>query len=83
MTTFREYREGDMTPARGRIALNDETLRDGLQSPSVKTPSTSVAKSRIPRRIRCREARDFAVCVVRRCMLGMQRLSTLAMLTSH
>jgi hypothetical protein len=31
--------EGDMTPARGRIALNDETLRDGLQSPSVKTPS--------------------------------------------
>lgn len=31
--------EGDMTPARGRIALNDETLRDGLQSPSVRTPS--------------------------------------------
>ena len=31
--------EGDMTPARGRVALNDETLRDGLQSPSVKTPS--------------------------------------------
>jgi 2-isopropylmalate synthase len=26
-------------PARGRVELNDETLRDGLQSPSVKTPS--------------------------------------------
>ncbi len=26
-------------PARGRVDLNDETLRDGLQSPSVKTPA--------------------------------------------
>ena len=26
-------------PARGRVQLNDETLRDGLQSPSVRTPS--------------------------------------------
>ncbi|QQR72421.1 MAG: 2-isopropylmalate synthase [Holophagales bacterium] len=26
-------------PARGRVLLNDETLRDGLQSPSVRTPS--------------------------------------------
>ncbi len=26
-------------PARGRIELNDETLRDGLQSPSVRDPS--------------------------------------------
>lgn len=26
-------------PARGRIELDDETLRDGLQSPSVRTPS--------------------------------------------
>ena len=31
--------EGDMKPARGRVELNDETLRDGLQSPSVRTPS--------------------------------------------
>ncbi len=30
---------GELHPARGRIALNDETLRDGLQSPSVKTPT--------------------------------------------
>jgi 2-isopropylmalate synthase len=30
---------GDMKPARGRVELNDETLRDGLQSPSVRTPS--------------------------------------------
>jgi 2-isopropylmalate synthase len=29
----------DMTPARPRVELNDETLRDGLQSPSVKSPS--------------------------------------------
>src|SRR5437588_9871517 len=28
-----------MTPLRGRVELNDETLRDGLQSPSVRTPS--------------------------------------------
>ena len=26
-------------PARGRVELNDETLRDGLQSPSVRSPS--------------------------------------------
>jgi 2-isopropylmalate synthase len=26
-------------PARGRVELNDETLRDGLQSPSVRDPS--------------------------------------------
>jgi 2-isopropylmalate synthase len=31
--------EGDLRPARGRVELNDETLRDGLQSPSVRTPS--------------------------------------------
>lgn len=30
---------GEMVPARGRVELNDETLRDGLQSPSVRTPS--------------------------------------------
>jgi 2-isopropylmalate synthase len=30
---------GELVPARGRVALNDETLRDGLQSPSVKTPA--------------------------------------------
>jgi 2-isopropylmalate synthase len=30
--------EGALPPARGRVELNDETLRDGLQSPSVKTP---------------------------------------------
>lgn len=29
----------DLTPARGRVELDDETLRDGLQSPSVATPS--------------------------------------------
>jgi len=28
----------DMTPARGKVELDDETLRDGLQSPSVKSP---------------------------------------------
>ena len=30
--------EGEMRPARARVELNDETLRDGLQSPSVRTP---------------------------------------------
>ncbi len=30
---------GEMRPARGRVELNDETLRDGLQSPSVRAPS--------------------------------------------
>jgi 2-isopropylmalate synthase len=30
---------GELVPARGRVELNDETLRDGLQSPSVRTPS--------------------------------------------
>ncbi len=29
----------DLLPARGRVELDDETLRDGLQSPSVRTPS--------------------------------------------
>lgn len=28
----------DLRPGRGRVELNDETLRDGLQSPSVRTP---------------------------------------------
>ena len=30
---------GAARPARGRVELDDETLRDGLQSPSVKSPS--------------------------------------------
>jgi 2-isopropylmalate synthase len=30
---------GAVLPARGRVELDDETLRDGLQSPSVKSPS--------------------------------------------
>lgn len=30
---------GEPGPARGRVEFNDETLRDGLQSPSVRTPS--------------------------------------------
>ncbi len=30
---------GAVTPARGRVELDDETLRDGLQSPSVRSPS--------------------------------------------
>jgi len=30
---------GRPTPSRGRVDLNDETLRDGLQSPSVRTPA--------------------------------------------
>ena len=29
----------DLQPARGRVELDDETLRDGLQSPSVRAPS--------------------------------------------
>src|SRR6185295_5096201 len=29
----------DLRPARGRVELDDETLRDGLQSPSVRQPS--------------------------------------------
>jgi 2-isopropylmalate synthase len=29
----------DLQPARARVELDDETLRDGLQSPSVRTPS--------------------------------------------
>ncbi len=29
----------ELKPARGRVELNDETLRDGLQSPSVISPS--------------------------------------------
>jgi 2-isopropylmalate synthase len=31
--------EGDLRPARGPVHLDDETLRDGLQSPSVRSPS--------------------------------------------
>ena len=31
--------DGDWVPARGRVELDDETLRDGLQSPSVRSPS--------------------------------------------
>lgn len=30
---------GDIQPLRGRVELDDETLRDGLQSPSVANPS--------------------------------------------
>ena len=30
--------EGETKPARGRVELDDETLRDGLQSPSVLSP---------------------------------------------
>jgi len=30
---------GTAVPARGRVELDDETLRDGLQSPSVRSPS--------------------------------------------
>lgn len=30
---------GELVPLQGRVELNDETLRDGLQSPSVTTPS--------------------------------------------
>ena len=29
---------GAVSPARGKVELDDETLRDGLQSPSVKSP---------------------------------------------
>ncbi len=29
---------GEVRPARGRVELDDETLRDGLQSPSVRSP---------------------------------------------
>ena len=30
---------GDVFPSRGVVEIDDETLRDGLQSPSVKSPS--------------------------------------------
>ncbi|HEV7504469.1 MAG TPA: LeuA family protein [Thermoanaerobaculia bacterium] len=30
--------DGDIRPARGKVELDDETLRDGLQSPSVRNP---------------------------------------------
>ncbi len=30
---------GDLRPARGKVELDDETLRDGLQSPSVRSPA--------------------------------------------
>ncbi|HEY0555301.1 MAG TPA: 2-isopropylmalate synthase, partial [Thermoanaerobaculia bacterium] len=29
----------ELRPARGKVELDDETLRDGLQSPSVRNPS--------------------------------------------
>ena len=29
----------ELRPARGSVALDDETLRDGLQSPSVRSPA--------------------------------------------
>jgi 2-isopropylmalate synthase len=29
----------ELRPARGRVELDDETLRDGLQSPSVRNPT--------------------------------------------
>lgn len=31
--------DGEARPARGRVELDDETLRDGLQSPSVRSPA--------------------------------------------
>jgi 2-isopropylmalate synthase len=31
--------DADLQPARGRVELDDETLRDGLQSPSVHSPA--------------------------------------------
>jgi len=31
--------DGESRPARGRVELDDETLRDGLQSPSVRSPA--------------------------------------------
>ncbi len=31
--------DGDLRAARGKVELDDETLRDGLQSPSVRNPS--------------------------------------------
>ncbi|HEX2253281.1 MAG TPA: 2-isopropylmalate synthase [Thermoanaerobaculia bacterium] len=31
--------DGELVPARGKVELDDETLRDGLQSPSVRSPS--------------------------------------------
>ncbi len=34
--------DDEWVPARGKVELNDETLRDGLQSPSVRTPSLEV-----------------------------------------
>lgn len=36
---WNQVEEGDLAPARGRVELDDETLRDGLQSPSVHSPS--------------------------------------------
>ena len=44
----------DLEPARGRVELDDETLRDGLQSPSVKAPAieqtASAPRNRFARR---------------------------------
>ena len=36
---WNEAGDGEMVPARPRVELDDETLRDGLQSPSVRSPS--------------------------------------------
>jgi 2-isopropylmalate synthase len=36
---WNRHGDGDLTPARPPVELDDETLRDGLQSPSVRTPS--------------------------------------------
>ncbi|HVS02020.1 MAG TPA: 2-isopropylmalate synthase [Thermoanaerobaculia bacterium] len=36
--------DGELRPAHGRVELNDETLRDGLQSPSALAPSIEERK---------------------------------------
>ena len=36
---WNEAGDGELVPARPRVELDDETLRDGLQSPSVRSPS--------------------------------------------
>ena len=33
--------DGDVRPASASVELNDETFRDGLQSPSVLSPQSS------------------------------------------
>ena len=42
---------GDIRPARGRVELDDETLRDGLQSPSVRDPSIDTEYGKLPYRL--------------------------------